>query len=220
MDDFTSLMAESIKRFDLHRLPAPMLYEGKWCSTKVLVPTGRTLYEGSYWTYEEVKLSGTVCTAKLFKYKVCEEKELLFHYERISSLHHHPNIVEFFGMYSIPTHELPVLVTKHMEGSLHDLIEKVKDHVLPLSVKQNILLDVSQGLHFLHDHDPSVVHAQLTARNILLDSAAEKAKIVMTYIPFSEREKVHNDPGVGMYFIHDEVKDLCRNYTSPCYASH
>ena len=41
----------------------------------------------------------------------------------------------------------------------------------PLGLKQSILHDVARGLAYLHDHSPPIVHSDLSARNVLLNSA-------------------------------------------------
>ena len=45
-----------------------------------------------------------------------------------------------------------------------------------LCTKLSILQDVSRGLIYLHSRAPAVIHRDLTARNVLLDSAM-RAKI-------------------------------------------
>ena len=38
---------------------------------------------------------------------------------------------------------------------------------IPFSLKRSILLDILQGLFYLHAHSPPIIHHDLTARNIL-----------------------------------------------------
>ena len=48
--------------------------------------------------------------------------------------------------------------------------------ILPEGISYSILHDVSLGLCYLHNHTPSIIHRDLSANNILLDSSL-KAKI-------------------------------------------
>ncbi len=92
---------------------------------------------------------------------------------------YHPNIVEFIGVHFGPENK-PGAISLIME-QMHTDLDKfldVKNHpVIPISIKTSILLDVSYGLLYLHTMKPeSIVHRDLTARNILL-SKHLKAKI-------------------------------------------
>jgi len=53
--------------------------------------------------------------------------------------------------------------------SLDELLEHNPD--IPLSLKRSILADVSRGLVYLHSRNPPVIHRDLSARNVLLNSA-------------------------------------------------
>ena len=81
----------------------------------------------------------------------------------------HPNITQFLGVCFFPTCLLPVLVTEKLDGSLDDLLETVPN--IPLGLKYSMLEDVARGLLYLHKHNPQVIHRDLTARNILLNSS-------------------------------------------------
>ena len=81
----------------------------------------------------------------------------------------HPHIVQFLGLCYLQGSELPVLVMERLERSLDDLLETSPG--LPLALKQSMLTDVARGLLYLHNHNPPVVHRDLSARNVLLTSS-------------------------------------------------
>ncbi len=81
----------------------------------------------------------------------------------------HPNITQFFGLCFLKGSELPLLVMERLEMSVDDLLECSPN--IPLAVKISILTDTGRGLVYLHSRGPSIVHRDLTARNILLTSS-------------------------------------------------
>lgn len=85
----------------------------------------------------------------------------------------HLNIVQFIGLYLTKERRLPLLVMEKLDSNLHSLLKSKPN--LPLSVSQHILVGVCRGLQYLHNQ--SVVHGDLTARNILL-SETLTAKII------------------------------------------
>ena len=66
------------------------------------------------------------------------------------------------------------MLLEKMPDSVTSLIEKHDN--IPLMVKLSILYDVSLGLRYLHNHNPVVLHRDLTPNNILVTSQLE-AKI-------------------------------------------
>ena len=84
----------------------------------------------------------------------------------------HPNITQFIGLCFVTGSRLPLLVMERLDSSLDDLLESTPN--IPLSVTQYILVCVARGL--LHLHRESVVHRDLTARNVLL-TVSLRAKI-------------------------------------------
>ena len=144
--------------------------------------TGRKLGEGAYGCVEELSVNGLICAGKrMFDVLVNTENEgadrmIEKYYDecRLLSSLRHPNIVQFLGICFLEsqpasTVNLPVLVMEMLQGSLDHLLENTPD--IPLAKKVSILQDVARGLVYLHGHSPAIIHRDLTARNVLLNSA-------------------------------------------------
>ena len=91
----------------------------------------------------------------------------------------HPNITQFIGLCFLTGSRLPLLVMERLDSSLDDLLESTPN--IPLSVSKYIVICVCRGL--LHLHRLSVVHRDLTARNILL-TASLRAKTLENLVSF------------------------------------
>ena len=145
-------------------------------------PNGRPLGGGSYGTVEELEMDGLVCAGKkLYDVLIdpgnhgaqCMVDKYYKECSLLSALRH-PNIVQFLGICFLPNSRLPVLVMERLQCSLDEFLESTAD--VSLYTKVSILHDVARGLVHLHNRRPSVIHRDLTARNVLLD-AAMTAKI-------------------------------------------
>ena len=84
---------------------------------------------------------------------------------------HHPNIVKLLGVHYPEGSQLPMLVMEYLPHTLQQLIER-KEAIN----KDAILLDVANGLNYLHSHRPPIIHRDIKADNILL-TVDHKAKI-------------------------------------------
>ena len=140
-------------------------------------PTGREIGVGAYATVYEVELPGATCAAKVvhdahlrgtsadeFRFVAAKFVEEC---ERMSALRH-PHIVQFLGICFLPeSPRLPALIMERMMTSLHELLETRPG--IPLGFKCSFLLDVCRGLAYLHSR--SIIHRDLTAKNVLLNSA-------------------------------------------------
>ena len=91
----------------------------------------------------------------------------------------HPNIVQFLGVCFFEGSRLPSLVMERLLTSLHDLLApetRVPPGTPPplsffkLGLKCSVLQNVARGLHYLHHQSPPIIHRDLSARNILLNS--------------------------------------------------
>ena len=81
----------------------------------------------------------------------------------------HKNIVGFVGVYS-ERDGIPIMVMELMHSSLRFFLEGSSRGKLLLHQKKSILQDVSNGLLFLHTHNPVIIHRDLTTNNIMLTS--------------------------------------------------
>ena len=113
----------------------------------------------------------------------------------------HPNIVQFLGVAFFPGSRLPALVMERLPTSLHDLLAPEtpppSGAVTPLSffsmaLKCFVLHNVACGLAYLHERSPPVIHRDLSARNVLLDSEMV-AKIADLGVA-----RILPEPGAGM----------------------
>ena len=115
----------------------------------------------------------------------------------------HPNIIQFLGLCFLPDCQLPLLVMEKLEGSLDDLLEIVPNILLTL--KYSILEDVGRGLLYLHNHNPQIIHRDLTAKNVLLTSSLV-AKItdlgnsrIVNIQPGQLAQTLSRNPGTAVY---------------------
>lgn len=134
------------------------------CSQEVL---GR----GMFGTVYEVNMSGKCYAAKIFNTtnneKLCRK---LSSEVNILSNVRHPHVVQYYGLIYFPDKDLPALLMERMETNLHTHILDMNEEV-ELARKFSLLCDVASGLSYLHAHNPVIVHRDLTAKNVLLDSS-------------------------------------------------
>ena len=154
---------------------------------KGITPIGdKELGRGAYGRVYAVKYFQMVCAAKeihsILVEDVAEAEKIrivgsFIEECRQCSKLRHPNIIQFLGIYyptrtggggSIKRKALPVMVMEMMACSLTTFVEKHKN--IPVHIKYSIVNDVSLGLCYLHNHNPSIVHRDLSPNNILLTS--------------------------------------------------
>ena len=138
--------------------------------------TGREIGRGAYGRVFEVHVCGTPCAAKEVHATLIdnvsagdfEAVKQTFLTECINSSRiHHPNVVQVLGVYYSAHHaKLPWLVIELMDTSLKSFLEKYVRDKVPHHFKLSILVDIAQGLEFLHGQD--IVHRDLSSNNVLL----------------------------------------------------
>ena len=152
--------------------------------------TGVRIGAGAYGSVEEVAVPGALCAAKKIHEVFLDRSEIpateirksaaQFVREcQLMSTLRHPNIVQFLGVCFFPGSRLPALVMERLLTSLHDLLDPETDPppppdapkpFFPLSLKCSILHDVASGLTYLHERSPPIIHRDLSARNVLLNT--------------------------------------------------
>ena len=155
-------------------------------------PTGKIIGAGAYGSVVEVAIPGAMCAAKQIHGFFHAEgvnktgarenvsPEFIKECKMMSNLRH-PHIVQFLGICILPVlgTPTPFMVMESMVTSLHDFLDPAIENQpsrespkpcspIPLSMKRSILHDVASGLTYLHKQ--SIIHRDLSARNILLNS--------------------------------------------------
>ena len=172
-------------------------------------PTGIVLGSGTYGSVIELVSAGETLAGKTFRMlstvrseaianKVCGEVIMMLQLD-------HPNIVKCKGVSLLEGQPLPVLLMECLMNSLHAYILHVDNHNLPVNIKVSILLDTASGLDYLHSRTPAIIHRDLTAHNVLLDSEL-RAKIadfgnsrIMDLDPDCSPETLTGLPGTPEY---------------------
>ena len=142
--------------------------------------TGTEIGGGAYGKVEEVvfPVGAAAKTIYVFLREARAATEFATECQLMSTLRH-PNIVQFLGVTFFPGSRLPALVMERLLTSLHDLLAPdtppPSSAVTPLSffsmaLKCSVLHNVACGLAYLHKRSPPVVHRDLSARNVLLNS--------------------------------------------------
>ena len=149
--------------------------------------TGTTIGAGAYGSVDEV----TICGAAKKIHDTLQDRSEIPQDEirtkfvkecQLMSTLRHPNIVQFLGVCFFEGSRLPALVMERLLTSLHDLLapETRPPFGTPpplsffkLGLKCSVLHNVASGLDYLHHQTPPIIHRDLSARNILLNSRLE-----------------------------------------------
>ena len=130
--------------------------------------------EGAFGFVEKVKVDGKICAGKHFKDdRNYNEKTFRKEFKIVQELKH-DHIVYYYGYHILPRcsqrNKSPVLIMECLEINLHDFLLRDLHHDLPLARKVDLLCGIAQGLNYLHSNN--IIHRDLTATNVLLDSRA------------------------------------------------
>ena len=109
----------------------------------------------------------------------------------------HKNVVqlkEFIITHTSP----PVLITELLDCDLVKYIGRLYPCKIPFPETVSIALDVAEGLAYLHQQNPPIIHRDLATKNVLLTSN-KQAKIADLGIAkcFSSEQKMFSSPNCG-----------------------
>lgn len=108
---------------------------------------------------------------KLFGRGKQSDREFRAEIETVGNCHH-PNLVQLLGY--CRTKDGKLLVYEFFEnGSLNHYMRRSKDVHLDWDTRLKIALGAAEGLAYLHNRDPRIIHRDVKASNILLDKNFE-----------------------------------------------
>ena len=188
------------------------------------------LGRGAYGRVYAVKYCQTVCAAKeihsilvegVGRVEMERTIESFMKECRQCSTLRHPNVIQFLGVYYPTTAgganrmRLPVMIMEMMADSLTSFVDK--HELIPIHIKYSIVHNVALGLCYLHNHDPPIVHRDLSPNNVLL-TAHYVAKIsdlgVAKVITADSRKTMTKAPGT-IDFMPPECLDDIPIYGPP-----
>ena len=148
--------------------------------TKQAIPTGKVLGSGAYGSVIELRCEGKTVAGKIFRtmsenHTTAVQKRIKDELNIMIEVNH-PNIVQTMGVCFLSDQPLPVLLMERMEYNLNSYLEDPNHKSCPIETKLSILCDIANGLTHLHNNEPPIIHRDLTANNVLLDSKL-RAKI-------------------------------------------
>ena len=87
----------------------------------------------------------------------------------------HPNVLQLFGC-SLTAQAIWIVSELCSLGSLRQLLDD-KDFDLPIEIRVSIALQVAEGMTYLHNQDPPIIHRDLKSHNIFVHATfSEKAE--------------------------------------------
>ena len=135
---------------------------------------GKRIGVGAFGFVEAVEVKGKICAAKHFRDDSNFNKKTFIREFQIMQALKHDHIVDYYGYYmpkqGATLTRSPVLIMECLEINLSDFLVSESHKDLPLAKKVCLLNGIAQGLNYLHS--VSVIHRDLTATNVLLDSRA------------------------------------------------
>ena len=168
-----------ITRSDFSNMAEDLLPELSQFVLLNVKPTGNKIGSGTYSSVERVEIPVEAAAKKIHDHIGDPESKQFAKECRMMSTLQHPHIVRFLGLSIFNNSRLPALVMEHMLTSLHDLLAPDTQHQpgapRPLSfftvdLKVSVLYDVAKGLKYLHEQSPPIIHRNLSAKNLLLNS--------------------------------------------------
>ena len=173
---------------------------------------------------EDVAIPGALCAGKIHDFLTTEDEDWVddnavsinvgkFVNEcKMMGTLRHPNIVQFLGLWfsesGSPAVDTLYLVMEKMLTNLHDVL--VSKPTIPFGLKCSLLQDIASGIAFLHRQTPPVIHQDLSARNVLLNSAmvAKIADMGMARIlPARINAIMTKQPGASIYMPPEALED-------------
>lgn len=175
--------------------------------------------EGSFGDVRVAKWLNAKVAAKLIhteSQSSCEEINVSLREELLKFLPlRHPNIVLLLGIregyiqegYTQMKDNIinPVIINELMPYCLHDLLEGLllkppekADMKLPEVI--DIVLDIANALVYLHGHNPPIIHGNITAKNIMIDTGRHAKLADLGHIIFHpvEWSKSISENGVNI----------------------
>eukprot|EP01132_Coremiostelium_polycephalum_P007758 gene7758-9548_t len=129
----------------------------------------RKLGQGACGEVSQYEWKGTPVAVKIiFKSLLTKDKNGEFEKEtQILKCLRHPNVVLFMGTCTLGGN-LAIITEYLNRGSLRDVLNN-QELDIDWNTKIKMLIDVAQGMNYLHNYNPKIIHRDLKSVNLLVD---------------------------------------------------
>ena len=110
----------------------------------------------------------------------------------------HENVVKLLN-FIISHKSPPMLITELLDCDLGKHIRNCNPGKIPFSETVSILLDVAEGLAYLHQQNPPIVHRDVASKNILLTKERQAKIGLAKVLPKDEKKCCSPVPGTPVY---------------------
>lgn len=123
--------------------------------------------EGGFGRVYRAVWRGALVAVKMLNTELTPYNIQLFKREAvILSRYHHPNIVLFMGA-SLSPPTLFIVTEFMIRGSLYDVLQDTRT-ALTWPTRVRMAIDAAQGINFLHNAVPPMIHRDLKTENLLV----------------------------------------------------
>ncbi|KAH6906247.1 TKL/TKL-ccin protein kinase [Coprinopsis sp. MPI-PUGE-AT-0042] len=151
------------------RFPRALIY-----NDVVVVESGTAITSGAFGDVWRGVLRGQAVAMKVMR-TTKRPEDILRNYSKeavVWSQLRHPNVLPFYGIYCWTPHagthlERMALLSPWLDAG--NAIEYLRHH--SNVDKESLVLDIAQGLNYLHTFQPAIVHGDLKGNNILINCA-------------------------------------------------
>mmetsp|Transcript_10546 Transcript_10546/g.14879 ORF Transcript_10546/g.14879 Transcript_10546/m.14879 type:complete len:369 (-) Transcript_10546:148-1254(-) len=114
----------------------------------------------------------------------------------------HPHVLQLFGC-SLTAQAIWIVSELCSLGSLRQLLDD-KDRDLPLVLRLKIALQVAEGMMYLHNQDPPIIHRDLKSHNIFVHETFTDTSTDLGSPVLSERS-IRNDKSEESHLLNGEI---------------
>jgi Protein tyrosine and serine/threonine kinase len=109
----------------------------------------------------------------------------------------HPNVLQLFGC-SLTAQAIWIVSELCSLGSLRQVLDD-QEKILPLDLRLSLALQVAEGMTYLHNQDPPIIHRDLKSHNIFIhETFTERDNGSFRSITKSMDSKVEGHPHLGL----------------------
>ena len=195
---------------------------GNWEVNLEDIKWGDKIGEGAMAAIYKANLKGRQCVAKKLKNGVGPQtqayKDLVMELEILTSVGHHPNLVEFYGACIVDL-QAPIILEEIVKGPNLEKFMMDKYVSLERSTIYAWTLDIVRALDFLHNRNPIIIHRDLKPANLMLTADYSVIKLadfgMSKKVDASQRDQASHKGHTGTvrYMAPEVISQRTGNYT-------